>query len=299
MSALPLTLRQLQYILAVAETRNFRRAAEQCHVVQPSLSTQIATLEDALEVQIFERDRRGVMLTPAGEAIVARAKRILLESEELVREAKRFRNPLAGTMRLGIIPTLAPYLLPDIAPRLRAAHKELMPLWTEERTPVLVKGLQEGRLDAAIMALEADLQDLETTTLGRDPFVLTLPKGHTLAKGKGPVSLDSLENEHLLLLEDGHCLRDQALAACSGRRIEELGYRATSLPTLIQMVASGAGITLLPRLAVATETSRAPVVTRPLTKPQPFRTIVLVWRKNSFLEPALLKLAETLQLEGS
>lgn len=293
---LPLSLRQLQYIVAVAETRNFRRAAERCHVVQPSLSTQIASLEEALEVRIFERDRRGVVLTSAGEVIVARARQLLLEAEELVREARRFRNPLEGALRIGIIPTLAPYLLPELAPRIRKAHPHLVPQWVEERTPVLVRQLQEGRLDAAIMALEADLQDLETTELGRDPFVLTLPKAHPLAKAKGPLGLDRLQNERLLLLEDGHCLRDQALAACSGRGLEELGYRATSLPTLVQMVASGAGITLLPQLAVETETSRAPVATRPLAKPAPYRTLVLAWRRNAFLKPALLKLAESLRL---
>jgi LysR family hydrogen peroxide-inducible transcriptional activator len=292
---LPITLRQLQYVLAVAETRNFHRAAEACAVVQPSLSTQIATMEDALGVRIFERDRRGVLLTPAGEVLVARCRKILLEAEELVRQARQFQDPLAGPMRLGVIPTLAPYLLPEIAPRLREAHAALIPLWTEERTPVLVRMLQEGRLDGAVMALEAELQDLETAVLGRDPFVLTLPKGHPLSKGRGAVRMEALEGERLLLLEDGHCLRDQALAACGSTRVEELGYRATSLPTLVQMVASGAGLTLLPRLAVATETGRAPVATRAIAAPVPFRTIVLAWRKGSHAADALKGLAATLK----
>lgn len=294
-SPLPLTLRQLQYVVAVAETRNFRRAAETCAVVQPSLSAQIASLEDALGVRIFNRDRRGVLLTPAGELVLARARRVLLEAEELAREAQRAQDPLSGSLRLGVIPTLAPYLLPEVSSILRRAFPSLEPMWREERTAVLVRALQEGRMEGAMLALEADLEDLETATLGKDPFALVLPQDHPLARGRSPVSMKELEGEHLLLLDDGHCLRDQALDACRNARVEELGFRATSLPTLVQMVASGAGITLLPRLAVATETARAPVFVRPLAPPVPYRTLALAWRKGSHLAKPLRKLAAILR----
>ncbi|BDU75563.1 LysR family transcriptional regulator [Mesoterricola sediminis] len=293
-SPLPLSLRQLQYVVAVADTRHFRRAAELCAVAQPALSTQIAALEEALGVRIFDRGRRGVVVTPAGEPLVARARAILTAAESLVEEARRHQDPLAGTLRLGIIPTFAPYLLPEMAARLRRAFPALLPQWTEAHTPTLVADLQEGRLDAALLALEADLEDLEWLPLGEDPFLLAVPRAHPLARGRAPVGLDRLEGERLLLLEDGHCLRDQALSACANARVEELGYRATSLPTLVQMVASGMGITLLPRTAVATEVGRAPVRVRPLAAPVPFRTVVLAWRRGSFLKAAAPALAEVL-----
>jgi len=292
---LPLTLRQLQYVVAVADTRNFRRAAEACSVVQPSLSAQIASLEDALGMRIFERDRRGVLVTPAGELLVARARRVLLEAQELARGAQRAQDPLAGPLRLGVIPTLAPYLLPDVAPILRKAYPAMEPMWKEDRTGLLVRALQEGHMEAAILALEADLEDLETATLGRDPFVLVLPVGHSLAKTRSPLALRELAGEHLLLLDDGHCLRDQALDACRNARVEELGFRATSLSTLVQMVAGGAGITLLPQLAVATETARAAVVIRSLASPVPYRTLALAWRRGNHAGKAMKKLAGTIK----
>jgi LysR family transcriptional regulator, hydrogen peroxide-inducible genes activator len=282
-------------VLAVAETRNFRRAAEACAVVQPSLSAQIASLEDALGVRIFERDRRGVLLTPAGEALVTRARRVLLEAQELAQEARQLQDPLSGQLRLGVIPTMAPYLLPDIAPEMKRLHPNLVPLWTEERTSVLVRAVQEGKLEGALLALEAELEDLETASLGRDPFVLVLPKGHPKAKGRAPLSMDELKGEKILLLDDGHCLRDQALEACRHAKVEELGYRATSLPTLVQMVASGAGITLLPRISVTTETARAAVITRPLASPVPYRTLALAWRRGSHSAKSLKQLATTIR----
>lgn len=289
---LPFTLRQMQYALAVAETRNFRRAAERCSVAQPSLSAQLAALESSLGVLIFERGRGGVRVTPPGEALLARMERILAEGRELAQEAHAYLDPLAGSLRLGIIPTLAPYALPFLVPALREAFPRLLPLWTEAHTDTLVAALQRSELDGAILALEADLGDLEHRVLGRDPFRVCLPKEHHLARRKQALRVQELEGERLLLLEDGHCLRGQALAACEGARVEELGYRATSLPTLVQMVGSGAGITLLPRLAVATEAARASVVTRPIAEPAPFRTLALVWRQGSFADGALRHLAE-------
>ncbi len=287
---LPFTLRQMQYALAVAETRNFRRAADLCAVAQPSLSSQLAALEHSLGVTLFERGKGGVRVTPPGQVLLARMERILAEARELGQEAHTFLDPFAGSLRLGIIPTLAPYVLPFLVPALREAFPRLLPLWTEAHTDTLVAALQKSKLDGAILALEADLGDLEHLVLGRDPFRVCLPVNHPLAKRKQALREKELEGERLLLLEDGHCLRGQALAACGRARIEELGYRATSLPTLVQMVASGAGITLLPRLAVATEAARASVVMRPLAEPVPFRTLALVWRRGTFAEGALRRL---------
>jgi len=289
-TSLPFTLRQMQYALAVAETRNFRRAADLCAGAQPSLSAQLAALEHSLGVALFERGKGGVRVTPPGQVLLARIERILAEGRELAQEAHTFLDPFAGSLRLGIIPTLAPYVLPFLVPALREAFPRLLPLWTEGHTNTLVAALQKSELDGAILALEADLGDLEHLVLGQDPFRVCLPVNHPLAKRKRALQEQELEGERLLLLEDGHCLRGQALAACGRARIEELGYRATSLPTLVQMVASGAGITLLPRLAVTTEAARASVIMRPLAEPVPFRTLALVWRRGTFAEGALRRL---------
>lgn len=286
-AAPPYTLRQIQYALAVAETRNFRRAAELCAVAQPSLSSQLGALETALGALLFERGPGGVRVTPAGEALLPRMRQLLAESEDLQREARSFQDPFAGPLRLGVIPTIAPYFLPSLVPALREAFPRLLPLWTEAHTDALVTALQRGELEGAILALEADLGDLERQELGKDPFLLCMPQSHRLARLKRPLRTEELEGEHLLLLEDGHCLRNQALAACGRAKVEELGYRATSLSTLVQMVSSGAGLTLLPRLAVPTEAARAAVALRPLAAPAPFRTLALVWRKGTFAQKLL------------
>ncbi len=288
----PVTLRQLQYVTAIADARSFRRAAEACRVSQPSLSAQVAEAERALGVRLFERDRRRVLVTGAGEAVVARARAVLVAADDLVETARRGADPLAGTLRVGVIPTVGPYLLPRIAPALRKALPRLELHWHEDRTAVLVRRVAAGELDAALLAREADLGELAVAELARDPFVLAVAPGHPLARGAGPVSLQSLEGERVLLLDDGHCLRDQALAVCSRAGAEELGFRATSLSTLVQMVASGAGVTLLPRIAVETEAPRAGLRARPLAEPSPGRTLVLAWRRGSAAEPALRALAE-------
>lgn len=284
---LPFTLRQMQYALAVAETLNFRKAAELCAVAQPSLSAQLAALEEALGVPLFERGRGGVRVTPPGRALLERMGRMLRDGADLAREARTFLDPLAGPLRLGILPTLAPYVLPFLAPALRSAFPRLEPLWVEAPTAVLVAGLQDGGLQGALLAREAELGDLETFPLGRDPFQVCLPAEHRLARRRRPLRIDDLEGERLLLLDDGHCLRHQALAACGRTRVDELGFRATSLATLVHMVASGLGVTLLPRLAVATEAGRALVALRPLAPPVPFRTLALAWRPGSYVGRSL------------
>ncbi len=293
--SLPFTLRQLQYALAVAETRNFRRAAERCAVAQPSLSAQLAALEAALGARLFERGRGGVLPTPAGEALLGRMRALLAGARDLAQQASTFRDPLAGPLRLGVIPTLGPYLLPALAPRLKRGFPGLQPLWREAQTSTLVAALGRGELEAAILAREAELGDLEMAELGWDPFLLCLPKGHPLARRRGAIPLGELDRQPLLLLEDGHCLRDQALAACGRDRPEDLGYRATSLATLVQLVAGGAGLTLLPRLAVDVETPRAAVLLRPLAAPAPGRTLVLAWRRGSYADGALRRLAQGLR----
>jgi len=289
----PFTLRQLQYAVAVAEWLSFRKAAERCHVSQPSLSTQLAQMEEALGVRLFERDRRRVLATTAGRAIIKRARAILRQTDDLVELARRAGDPFSGTLRIGVIPTISPYLLPRLTWALRAAYPRLTVLWVEDKTEVLVRSLEAGTLEAALLALEADLGDVEREIIGPDPFVLATPVGHPLGTKASPARASELRGTNVLLLDDGHCFREQALAFCSGAKAHELEFRATSLTTLAQMVAGGAGVTLLPEIAVATEANRAELSIRPFAQPSPRRTIALVWRKRSPLSPALRQLATT------
>jgi LysR family transcriptional regulator, hydrogen peroxide-inducible genes activator len=277
----PFTLRQLQYVVAVATTKSFRGAATLCHVSQPSLSSQVAQVESALGVPLFERDRRGVLLTPAGTELVERARTLLRDADDLVSTSQQFADPLSGTLRLGLIPTISPYVLADAAPLLRKTFPRLSLVYREEKTTVLVDKLEQGELDAAVLALEANLGDLVTETIAEDPFVLAVSRTHRFADRKKPVTMSDLEGENVLLLDDGHCLREQALVFCQRAKTEELEFRATSLATLCQMVAGGAGVTLLPTLAVAIENRRGNFAVLPFTKPKPGRTIVLAYRSAS------------------
>jgi LysR family hydrogen peroxide-inducible transcriptional activator len=287
----PFSLRQLQYAVAVADVLSFRRAAELCHVSQPSLSAQIAQLEHVLGVRLFERDRRRVLLTGAGRELVERMRQVLLETDDVMAAARRAGDPLSGTLRIGVIPTISPYLLPSLTPRLRARFDRLTLVWVEDRTDVLVSSLEAGTLDAALLALEADIGDLEHEVIATDPFVLVTPPGHPLAKRSSPAVAADLRDAGVLLLDDGHCFRDQALEFCGAAKAHELEFRATSLSTLVQMVAGGAGVTLLPALAVPTEVQRAALRVRPFGHPAPHRTIALVWRKRSPLAGALREVA--------
>jgi LysR family transcriptional regulator, hydrogen peroxide-inducible genes activator len=287
------TLRQLQYVVAVADTLSFREAAALCHVSQPALSTQLAQLEEAIGVRLFERDRRGVLPTNAGKDVVDRARRLLLDTEDLIAAAKKSADPLESTLRLGIIPTVSPYLLPSVTPALRKAFPLLKAVWVEDKTANLVAALEAGTLDAALVALEAELgSELEHETVAVDPFVLATRKGDPLGQRSAPVERSELREVDVLLLDDGHCFRDQALSFCSRVKAHELEFRATSLSTLAQMVAGGSGVTLLPQLAVATEASRARLQTRAFASPAPSRTIAFVWRKRSPLGPALHRLSK-------
>jgi LysR family hydrogen peroxide-inducible transcriptional activator len=289
----PFTARQLQYAVALADTRSFRQAARLCGVSQPSLSAQLAQLESALGVRLFERDRRRVLPTQAGEALIARARRLLVEGDDLVDAARRLADPRAATLRLGVIPTISPYLLPRIVPALRRAG--LTVRWTEDKTPSLVAAVESGALDGALLALEADLGDLAREPIARDPFVLAAPRTHPLGRKKAAAELAELRGTDVLLLDDGHCLRDQALAVCAHARTHELDFRATSLSTLAQMVSTGAGVTLLPRLAVATESRHAALAIRPLADGRAHRTIGLCWRPTSPLVPTLREVAAAIR----
>lgn len=291
----PFTLRQLQYVVAVAERRSFRQAAEACRVAQPSLSAQVAQVEDLLSVRLFERDRRKVVVTAAGAAFVARARAILLEADGLQDAARTLGDPLAGPLRLGVIPTVGPYLLPEVAPALRARFPRLRFLWTEDKTASLVERLGRAELDGALVALEAELGDLPRVVLGKDPFVFAAPPGHALASSRRALDPRDLDGEQVLFLDDGHCFRDQALAFCARKGVEEAGYRATSLATLVQMAAGGAGVTLLPTLALAVENRRHALHVRPFATHPPARTLALVWRRGSAVEPALRAVGEVLR----
>ena len=291
----PFSLRQLQYVVAVADQLSFRRAAEHCHVSQPSLSAQLAQLEEAVGVQLFERDRRRVLPTAAGQALVERARRVLLEADDFVEAAKRVADPLVGTLRIGVIPTVSPYLLPRLTPRLRRKFEHLTVAWLEDKTDVLVKNLNSGSLDAALLALEANIGEVEHDVIAKDPFFLVAHPDHPLAKKSAPASRAELRDTGVLLLDDGHCMREQAFDFCARANARELEFRATSLPTLVQMVAGGSGFTLLPALSIPTETQRARLRVRSFTDPAPSRTIALVWRKRSPLSLALHEVAAVLR----
>lgn len=291
----PFTLRQLQYIVAVANSLSFNKAADECHVSQPSLSAQIAELEQMLGVTLFERDRRQVLITAAGSEIIERARAVLRESGNLMDNAKRCTDPLTGTLRLGVIPTISPYLLPSVAPALRAAYPRLTVQWIEDKTHILVRSLNSGAIDAALLALEADIGEIERETIAVDPFVLVVPASHALANQKGLAKAAELCDVNVLLLEDEHCFGKQVFDFCSRVRARDLEFRATSLSTIIHMVLGGAGVTLLPELAVAAEVRREALRVRAFAEPAPGRTIGLIWRKHSPLGEALRQIATTLR----
>jgi LysR family hydrogen peroxide-inducible transcriptional activator len=277
-----LKLKDLRYLVAVAETRHFGRAAAKCFVSQPTLSAQLRKLEQNLGVQLIERRPRRITLTEAGEEIARRAREMIETGEAILTAAQTRRDPLAGQLRLALLPTIGPYLLPQVALRIRKALPRLELMLYEYRTEPMLERLRNGDIDVGILALPVPVEGLVTRELFVEPFVLALPESHRLA-ARTQVRIDDLDQETLLLLEDGHCLRDQALAVCarSGVR-EKQDFRATSIETLRQMVASGVGVTLLPTLATrgAYGAVRG-MTTRPFAKPVPSRRIGAVWRKSS------------------
>ena len=281
-------LKDLRYLVAVADTRHFGRAAERCFVSQPTLSAQLKKLEQSLGVQLIERQPNNVALTDPGEQIVARARRILEACEEVTTLARSHRDPLAGVLRVALLPTIGPYLLPHIARPLQRALPRLQLHLHEYQTMPMLERLKAGELDVGILALPVDLDGLEARELFSEPFKVLIPDRHALAQ-RSRVTMGDLEGQSLLLLEEGHCLRDQALALCSRAGLgERQDFSATSLETLRQMVATGAGITLLPQLATegAYGNARGTRVL-PFAKPVPSRRVGAVWRTTSARRAAI------------
>jgi LysR family hydrogen peroxide-inducible transcriptional activator len=276
------SLQQLRFLCALAEQRHFGRAAESCAVTQSTLSGGIKELEARLGITLFERNHRHVMLTPLGKEIATRAQRLLVDAEELAGLAHDAQQPLSGPLRFGVIPTVGPYVLPSLLPQLGTALPNLKLYVREAPTSVLLDKLAGGELDILLAAIPYELGDVEAMEIAKDPIVVAMPRNHPLSRHKA-VGRDELAREQLLLIEDGHCLRSHSLQAC--RIVDPVRneiFQATSLRTLIQMVAAELGITLMPQIAVASElASTRNVVIRPLSPDKPFRTLVLAWRATS------------------
>ncbi len=289
-----ITLRQLEYLTALAELRSFHKAASACHVSQPALSTQIKQLEDQLGLTLLERNQRMVLVTPVGEEIVRRAHQVLNSANDLIEAAQALTLPMSGTLRLGVIPTIAPYFLPRVLPDVRGLYPNLRILLYEEKTDVLVRLLNEGKLDLALLALGVELGDLETMNLFEDRFLLAVHESHPLTQ-KRSVQHSDLFDEEILLLEDGHCLRDQVWPVCERGGAHELGdFRASSLSTLTQMVSSRIGITLLPEMSIDVEIGRSEhIELRSFKKPEPSRVIGLAWRRSASRKADYIMLGET------
>src|SRR5215813_7208660 len=284
------TLRQLRYFDALARHGHFGRAAEACAISQPALSMQIKELEEALGGPLLERNARQVALTTFGEELAGRVRDILRSVDELADFARASRDRLAGRLRIGMIPTIAPYLLPRIMGNLTRMHPELDIQVRETLTPRLIRELGDGRLDTAILALPVSEPSLTEVPLFTENFLLVRPRKD---EGTPVPSSEMLREMRLLLLEEGHCFRDQALSFCnmqSSPPREVLD--ASSLSTLVQMVGAGIGVTLIPEMAVAVETRSAPVAVSRFRNPQPSRTIGMVWRKTSPLARQLLQISE-------
>ena len=276
-----MTLRDLEYLVALADTRHFGRAAARCHVSQPTLSAQVMKLEAYLGTPLVERRPRRIALTAAGESVVLHARRMLREADDIRTIARAGQDPLAGPLKLGLIPTLGPYLLPRVAPRITKALPKLQLLLHEYQTAPLIERTLAGDLDLAILALPADTRGLVTRSLFAEAFLVAMPASHRLAARKR-VKTSDLSGEKLLLLEEGHCLRDQALAFCGApMRRHSTGLAATSLTTVMQMVANGYGVTLVPQIAADAELRDGRVRALPFVEPAPRRVIGLAWRKTS------------------
>lgn len=290
-----LTLRQLRFLTALADTLNFSRAAELCNVTQPTLSTALKELEKSLGITLAERTRQSVMLTPAGEDIVARARKVLADVRDIESAARRHVGAFQGEIRLGAIPTIGPFLLPRALPRLRRRWPELRLFLREELTDSLAVGLAEGRLDLILVAFPYDLGDAMVEPLFKDGYQLVVSQNHALAR-KGVATPDDLAKAALLLLERGHCLQRHALSAFPGVALRaDESFAATSLPTLVSMVEEGLGITLLPELAVDAGATRGhDVVLLPLPGACP-RQVVLAWRPGSPHADAFRDMASVFQ----
>ncbi|GEQ97971.1 LysR family transcriptional regulator [Iodidimonas gelatinilytica] len=289
------TLKQLRYLVALHDQMHFGRAAESCHVTQSTLSSGIAELETLLDADLVERTRRALWFTPLGENVVKKARKILREVDELVDLTQAASEPLSGTIRIGIIPTIAPFLLPQAMPQLRIAYPKLKLQFREQLSDILCHELLSGELDIILYALPYRCGDVHEEPLFQDPFLAAYPPDH--APLPDMVSTEDLDGETLLLLEEGHCLRDHALAACSLPGVDpSRSILGTSLHTLVQMVESGMGMTLIPQMALdGGILNGTHVRTVPLSGDAPARTIGLVWRKNSARQSDYMLLADMLK----
>jgi LysR family transcriptional regulator, hydrogen peroxide-inducible genes activator len=291
-----MNLKDLKYLVALADTGHFGKAAERTFVSQPTLSAQLKKLEEYLGVKLVERQPKNVQLTEVGKQIVVRARRMLDEGEEIVALARSNTDPFAGKLKVGLIPTIGPYLLPRVMQKIRKAVPHLGLMLYEYQTEALLKRLRDGEIDLGIMALPVPQDGLESRPLYEEDFTVALPNNHALA-AKASIKLQDLKGQTLLLLEDGHCLRDQALEVCSRVDVREAeDFRATSLETLRQMVVAGLGITLLPELAVESPFgSQRGLSIRQFNKPVPSRTVGAVWRKSSTREAAIAAVCDVLE----
>ena len=294
-----MNLRDLRYLVAVAEHRNFGRAAQACFVSQPTLSTQLKKLEETLGVTLVERTNRRVMLTPEGEQIVAQAQRILVEVNSLTAMSEQLQDPRGGELRLGVIPTVAPYVLPRLLSSLRAVFPNLHIKLTEGQTDHISRLLKQGEVDVNLLALPLGEENVDEFPIYDEPFFYAVPHDHPLAD-RARVSTGDLEGQEVLLLEDGHCLRDQALEVCQAHRgIESQNYSATSLETLRQLVASGFGTTLIPEFAVKSYPHAGdhvpPIRYLPFDGKAPSRQLGLCWRSTSTRKDLLRDLAAQLR----
>ena len=276
-----MNLKDLKYLVALADTGHFGKAAERTFVSQPTLSAQLKKLEEYLGVKLVERQPKNVQLTDIGKQVVIRARRMLEQGEEIIALGRTNADPLSGRIKVALIPTVGPYLLPRVTQKIRKALPNLGLMLYEYQTEPLLKRLRDGEFDLGIIALPSDADGLESRVLYEEAFVLAVPQQHALSE-RSVVRIQDLKGHALLLLEDGHCLRDQALEVCSPVDVHEVeDFRATSLETLRQMVVAGLGITLLPELAVESPFGQRGLTTRPFAKPAPSRTVGAVWRKSS------------------
>ena len=294
MKRLP-TMKQLQYLVALADTQHFGRAAQRCFITQSTLSAGIRDLESVLGTAVAERSNRHVLMTNAGLQIAGRAKAVLREAEELMEVARAGRSPMAGEMRLGVIPTISPFVLPRIFPVLRDRFPKLTVYLREEQTAPLLARLEDGELDVALIALPYDTEDLCTDVIMEDEFMFACNRSHSLA-GADEVSLEALAGEQLMLLEEGHCLRGHTLDACGmGDKRARAQFEASSLHTLVQMVAAGIGVTLIPRLAVDAHITQGTGISLSQLSAPACRQIGLAWRRTSFRTEDFRLLADTLR----
>lgn len=284
------TIKQLRYFDALARELHFGRAADSCAVTQPALSMQIHELEQSLGLMLVERTRSGVQLTAKGEEIAHRASRILGDVRDLIAFAQHANKVLSGVLRLGVIPSVAPYMLPPLLPLLREAYPELELHVRETQTHILTEELIEGKLDVLLLALPVKHADIESIPLFDDRFLLAMPKERKLS-GRVRATRELIEHERLLLLEEGHCLRDQALTYCSLQQVDTVNtFGASSLSTIIEMVGAGFGITLLPEICLGVESRGRDLSLVRFIDPEPFRTLGLVWRSTSPRKPDFLEL---------